>query len=141
EEGDPSTRNPGQAERTAAEVRRLLGRGVGPEDVAVITPYDAQARLLRSLLPGIEVGTVDGFQGREKEAIVVDLVRSNPDGALGFLADRRRLNVALTRARRQLIVVGDGATLAGDAHFAALFGAADDAGALRSAWADECPPW
>jgi hypothetical protein len=141
ENDDPSTRNPGQAERTAAEVRRLLGRGVAPGDLAVITPYDAQARLLRELLPGVEIGTVDGFQGREKEAIVVDLVRSNPDGALGFLADRRRLNVALTRARRQLVVVGDSATLAGDPFYAALFASADAAGALRSAWADDCPPW
>src|SRR5581483_11809451 len=64
---DPSTRNPGQAARVAAEVRRLLGRGVAPTDVAVITPYDAQVRLLRELLGpergrGLEVGTVDGFQ-------------------------------------------------------------------------------
>jgi superfamily I DNA and/or RNA helicase len=143
---DPSTRNPGQAARTAAEVRRLLGRGLPARDLGVITPYDAQVRLLRELLAaerdaGLEIGTVDGFQGREKEAIVLDLVRSNPDGELGFLADRRRLNVALTRARRFLLLVADSATLGGDRHFDALLAAAEAAGAVRSAWSDDAPPW
>ena len=55
---------------------------------------------------------MDGFQGREKEAVVISLVRSNPEGEIGFLADVRRTNVALTRARRALIVIGDSATLA-----------------------------
>jgi predicted DNA helicase len=141
---DPSTSNPGQAERVAAEVRRLLGRGLVPTDAAVITPYDAQVRLLRELLAaevdaGLEVGTVDGFQGREKEAIVVDLVRSNDAGDIGFLADRRRMNVALTRARRFLLVVGDSGTLAGDAYYRAFLDAAERA--WVSAWNDEAPPW
>ena len=70
--------------------------------------------LLRELIadPAIEIDTVDGFQGREKEAVVISLVRSNTTGELGFLTDTRRTNVALTRARRKLIVFGDSSTLA-----------------------------
>lgn len=139
---DASTRNRGQAERVAAEVRRLLRRGVAPAGVAVITPYEAQARLLRRLLgdareAGLEIGTVDGFQGREKDAIVVDLVRSNERGEIGFLADVRRMNVALTRARRFLLVVGDGAMLGGHPFYAAFVAAAQAQGAWLSAWADD----
>jgi predicted DNA helicase len=143
---DPSTRNPAAAARVAAEARRLLGRGLSAADVAVITPYDAQARLLHDLLAaerdaGLEIGTVDGFQGREKEAILVDLVRSNERGELGFLADTRRMNVALTRARRFLLVVGDSATLGAHPYYAAFLVAAETAGAWRSAWSDDAPSW
>lgn len=144
---DPSLSNPGQAERTAREVRRLLGRGLEPSDLAVITPYDAQARALRTLLAdlcgasGLEVGTVDGFQGREKEAVIVDLVRSNEAGELGFLRDVRRMNVALTRARRFLLVVGDSATLGRHPFYAAFLEAAEGQSAWLSAWTDDAPPF
>ncbi|MGD8859529.1 MAG: AAA domain-containing protein [Myxococcales bacterium] len=139
---DPSTHNPEQAERTAREARRVLSRGVEPGDVAIITPYLAQARLLRALLAdavagGLEVGTVDGFQGREKDVIIVDLVRSNEDGDVGFLADIRRTNVAITRARRLLLVVGDGTTLARHDFYARLMQHAEATGAYLSAWNDE----
>ena len=67
---------------------------------------------------GLEVGTVDGFQGREKEAVIVDLVRSNDHGEIGFLANTRRMNVALTRARRFLLVVADSATLGDHPYYA-----------------------
>ncbi len=100
---DPSTWNPGFAARTAAEVRRLIARGLAPDRIAVIAAYDAQVRRLRRLLEherdhGLEVATVDAFQGREQEAVIVDLVRSNERGELGFLVETRRMNVALTRA-------------------------------------------
>lgn len=142
---DPSTSNPQQADRVALEVRRLLSRGVSPEDVGLITPYDAQARLLRDALQpelalGLEVGTVDGFQGREKEAIVVDFVRSNDQGAVGFLSDTRRCNVALTRARRFLLVVGDSGTLGQHPYYSTLMDAVQAYGEWVSAYADECPP-
>jgi predicted DNA helicase len=142
---DPSTSNPLQAERTAREVRRLLSRGLAPGLAAVITPYDAQVRLLRELLEpevraGLEVGTVDGFQGREKEAIVVDLVRSNDEGRIGFLGDTRRMNVALTRARRFLLVIGDSATIGGDRYYSELVEAFEVYGAVVSAWTDEADP-
>lgn len=141
---DPSTENPDQAERVAREVERLLGRGVSASDVAVITPYDAQVRRLRdrlaeSLAAGLEIGSVDGFQGREKEAIVLDLVRSNDAGELGFLTDVRRMNVAVTRARRLLIVVGDSATLGGNPYYSAFMTAAEAVGGWLSAWSDDAP--
>lgn len=139
---DPSTRNPGQAERVALEVRRVLARGLSAGDVGVITPYDAQVRMLRDLLrdacdAGLEISSVDGFQGREKEAIIVDLVRGNEQGELGFLRDTRRMNVALTRAKRFLLVVGDSATLASDNYYRAFMDSADASGATLSAWSDD----
>ncbi len=109
-----------EADLAARKVRQLLDAGVAPSQIGVIAPYRAQVRRLRELLAdvdGLEIDSVDGFQGREKEAIVVSLVRSNPEGEIGFLADTRRTNVALTRARRKLLVIGDSATLASNAFY------------------------
>ncbi|KAJ3818720.1 P-loop containing nucleoside triphosphate hydrolase protein [Lentinula raphanica] len=97
-------------------VEGLVRSGIGPERIAVITPYQAQVTLLSSLLrPSygtvMEIGTVDGMQGREKDAVVISLVRSNDQRAVGFLKDKRRLNVAMTRARRHLCVIGDSSTV------------------------------
>ena len=109
-----SRENPGEAEFVVWQVNELMNAGVLASEIAVITPYAAQARRLRGLIAdaSIEIDTVDGFQGREKEVVVISLVRSNVKGELGFLTDTRRMNVALTRARRKLIVFGDSATLA-----------------------------
>src|SRR5208282_6070619 len=110
-----SRMNRQEAELLARQVRELLDVGIAGRDIAVISPYGAQVRLLRELLdvPGLEIDTVDGFQGREKEAVLISLVRSNPKGEIGFLGDIRRMNVAMTRARRKLLIVGDSATLGG----------------------------
>jgi superfamily I DNA and/or RNA helicase len=138
-EGSDSKQNASEAALVAAEVEALLGRGVTPGEIAVISPYDAQVQRLRQLLAahldaGLEVDTVDGFQGREKDAVVVSLVRANEAGDVGFLADVRRMNVALTRARMKLVVVGDGATIARHAFYARFLEHAERSGAWRSAW-------
>lgn len=77
-------------------VRNLIAAGVSAEDIAVVTPYNAQLALLahdlKERFPGIELGSVDGFQGREKEAVILSLVRSNAQHEVGFLAEKRRLN-------------------------------------------------
>jgi predicted DNA helicase len=129
--------NAGEAELAASEVRKLLAAGVLPQDIAVISPYGAQVQKIRQLLadqPELEIDTVDGFQGREKEAVVVSLVRSNDAGELGFVADIRRINVALTRARKKLIVIGDSATVARHPFHAGFVKYAESIGAWRSAW-------
>ena len=90
-------------------------------DVGIISPYRAQVQLLRQRVKKheyfkpfrsvISVNTVDGFQGQERDIIVISLVRSNDEGQIGFLRDLRRMNVAITRARMKLIIIGDTATL------------------------------
>ena len=112
-----------------------MDHGVASEDIAVISPYSAQVKLLREKIKHeIEIDSVDGFQGREKEAIVVSLVRSNRDGDVGFLADTRRMNVALTRARRKLIVIGDSATITAHPFYEKLVKYFESVGAYHSVW-------
>ena len=114
-----SKSNPMEAALAVRHVTALIDAGVAESDIAVITPYNAQLSLLSALLrhryPALELGSVDGFQGREKEAVVLSLVRSNADEKgnveVGFLGERRRLNVAMTRPRRQLCVIGDAETV------------------------------
>ncbi|GFH15464.1 R3H domain-containing protein, partial [Haematococcus lacustris] len=133
EEGD-SKANPGEARAVMAHVKvevrlvyepslevcmqALVKAGVAPADIGVISAYNAQVALLRELrgdtFVGLEVSSVDGFQGREKEAIVISTVRSNAKGEIGFLADKRRMNVAVTRARRHCALVCDSETLSHD---------------------------
>jgi len=111
--GSTSYENPCEAQWVERIVDSLLNCGLKTKHIGVITPYDDQVELLRSLLPidGLEIKSVDGFQGREKEVIVISFVRSNEEGDIGFLSDLRRLNVAITRAKRKLIMVGDSITL------------------------------
>ncbi|KAF4435666.1 HCS1-DNA helicase A [Fusarium acutatum] len=109
-----SKSNEMEAALVQQHVRQLVDAGVRPEDIAVVTPYNAQLAILAPLkdkFPGIELGSVDGFQGREKEAVIVSLVRSNSEGEVGFLGEKRRLNVAMTRPKRSLTVIGDSETV------------------------------
>lgn len=111
--GSTSRENPLEAAVVKKVVEGIIEMGVSPESIGVITPYEDQQDLIEMLIGkyGVEVKTVDGYQGREKDVIVLSLVRSNREGDLGFLTDMRRLNVALTRAKRKLIVIGDCETL------------------------------
>ena len=86
-----------------------------PEQIAILTPYTRQKELLKSVLPKYEVSSIDGYQGREADIVVFVTVRCNVHYDLGFLNDMRRLNVAMTRARIGVIVIGDRATLASTA--------------------------
>jgi len=120
-----SLRNEEEAQRVLEVVKGLLNGGLEPSEVGIVSPYAAQVRLLKNTLiraglptardkGGVEINSVDGYQGREKEAIVISTVRSSSSGGLGFVADWRRANVAFTRARRGLVVVGDPETLGRD---------------------------
>jgi superfamily I DNA and/or RNA helicase len=112
--------------------------------VGIISPYRAQVEFLEDTLAefpllnayrkSITVHTVDGFQGQERDVIGISLVRSNEDGEIGFLQDVRRMNVALTRARKKLVVAGDSATLAGHPFYRAFLDYVEEATAYHSAW-------
>ena len=116
-DSNSSKQNAKEAEIVFERVSYALeSLGINPIDIAVISPYNAQVSLISSMfqkegLSGVEVGTVDGFQGREKEIVILSLVRSNAEREIGFLSDYRRLNVGVSRAKRQLIVIGDAQTL------------------------------
>jgi ATP-dependent RNA/DNA helicase IGHMBP2 len=121
-DGSESRLNEGEAQVATRHVERLIAAGVSPADIGIIAPYNAQVTRLRELRshPDVEISTVDGFQGREKEALVISATRSNPKGEVGFLSDARRMNVAVTRARRHCCLVCDTGTLASDAFLARL---------------------
>ncbi|MEC7984640.1 MAG: AAA domain-containing protein [Myxococcota bacterium] len=122
EERDPTTRslfNEVEIEETKRIVSLLRRSNV--HEIGIIAPYSAQVQRLRELFPDIEVNTVNAFQGREKDVIICSFVRSNAKGELGFVADRNRLTVALTRAKRLWIGIGDASTLSYHSHFEALF--------------------
>jgi hypothetical protein len=115
-----SKANEAEALEVCNAVEHLLNGGqCTVSDIAVVTPYVAQVKLIRRQLremlpqgpPFVEVSSTDGFQGREKEAVIFSAVRSNTYGTVGFVSDWRRINVSFTRARRALIVVGNPETL------------------------------
>ncbi len=110
--GSTSKENPLEVKIITEVLNKLFQIGVKKEWVGVITPYKDQLDLLRkSLQDSAEINTVDGYQGREKEVIIISFVRSSEEKTLGFLTDLRRLNTALTRAKRKLICIGDAKTL------------------------------
>jgi superfamily I DNA and/or RNA helicase len=125
-----------EASFVARKVHELIDAGVSPSAIAVIAPYAAQVRLLKEEfdLPALEIDSVDGFQGREKEAVIISLVRCNQLAEIGFLADVRRMNVAMTRARRLLFVIGDSATLSSDPFYQRLFEYFEQIGAYQTVW-------
>jgi superfamily I DNA and/or RNA helicase len=100
-----------------------------------ISPYAAQITQAKSqLTTGLKISTIDAFQGQESPCVILSLVRSNDLGQLGFLKEYRRMNVAMTRAREVLIVIGDSATLSNDSFYASFMEKAELLGGYRSAW-------
>lgn len=131
-----SRENDGEAGLAIRLMEELRAAGVDPSDIAIITPYVAQVKKLKLLLPdrSVEIGSIDSFQGREKEVVIVSLVRSNDQGEVGFLSDTRRMNVGMTRARRLLIVIGDSATISRHRFYNDFLEYVDKINAHRSAW-------
>lgn len=124
------------------EAMDMLG---GVSNVGIISPYKAQASLLQESLAGSEIipehissnlsiNTVDSFQGQERDIIYISLVRSNEKGEIGFLSDTRRMNVAMTRARRKLVIIGDSATICNHPFYDKLLDYVNEIGAYRSAF-------
>ncbi len=105
--------------------------------IGIISPYRAQVALLQeefAIEKMITVNTVDSFQGQERDMIYISMVRSNDKNEIGFLRDYRRMNVAMTRARKKLVIVGDSATLGNDRFYEDFLKYAEDIGAYKTAW-------
>ncbi|RMZ53306.1 hypothetical protein APUTEX25_004794 [Auxenochlorella protothecoides] len=143
--GSNSLVNTTEAEVVLSIYRELIHRHPelrGRPAVAVISPYKAQVSLLRRLFLAalgpdmaktVDINTIDGFQGREKDVAIFSTVRSSRRGSIGFVADERRMNVGLTRARSSLLVVGNAAALAQDGNWGALVSVCATKGCLYSA--------
>ena len=134
--------NEGEATIVASHVLLLLKSGVKASDIAVISPYAAQVRLLRAVFSSaledvqdsasVEVSSIDAFQGREAQAVVISMVRANRARDVGFLADARRMNVAVSRAKRHVSIVGDHKTITNDAFLERLVKHIEGVGSFRT---------
>jgi len=123
---------------------QLAEKNLELPSIAIISPYRAQCLHIKEemekdekcmdFLPLISVDTIDSFQGQERDLIYISLVRSNEKSEIGFLSDYRRMNVAMTRAKKQLIVIGDSATVGNDKFYGAFMDYVDKVGGYRSAW-------
>jgi len=127
-----SLNNPGEIEviNKIIEIDNL-----NPADLAIISPYSGQVSFAKEKFPAnIRISTIDSFQGQEKNTILISLVRSNSDGQIGFLKDYRRMNVAMTRAKEKLYIIGDSSTLAIDPFYAALLEFFERTNSYKSIW-------
>lgn len=112
--------------------------------IGIISPYKEQVQLItmkiseddffKNYLSQIAIKTIDGFQGQERDVIYISLVRSNENQEIGFLADTRRMNVALTRAKKKLVVIGDSSTFGNHPFYKSFLDYAESIGAYKSAW-------
>ncbi|MBB2147935.1 AAA domain-containing protein [Pedobacter gandavensis] len=112
--------------------------------IAVISPYKQQVLLMKELIlhspelmayaAKISVNTIDSFQGQERDIVYISMTRSNNEGSIGFLSDIRRMNVAMTRARKKLVVIGDSATLSRLPFYSDFISYAEEINAYQSAW-------
>jgi ATP-dependent RNA/DNA helicase IGHMBP2 len=111
--------------------------------IAIISPYKSQIRVLKELFEAspllahadkISMNTIDSFQGQERDVVYISMTRSNAEGSIGFLSDIRRMNVAMTRARKKLVVIGDSATITRLPFYADLVKYAEQIGGYQSVW-------
>jgi ATP-dependent RNA/DNA helicase IGHMBP2 len=124
-------------EHILANMEKLLGTSIG-----IISPYAEQVRYIKAQISDdtdlrsldIEINSIDGFQGQEKEVIYISLVRANDLGEIGFLKDQRRLNVAMTRAQKKLVIVGDSATIGQHSLYIDMIAHVELEGHYDSAW-------
>lgn len=138
--------NIGEAEVLIKHLKEVIEQNILTEknSIGIISPYKAQVNLLeikveeneelKKMGKRLAINTVDGFQGQERDLIYISLVRSNDDGEIGFLSDLRRMNVAMTRARQKLVVIGDSATLASHPFYKDMLDYMERIGAYRTAW-------
>ena len=136
--------NPEEFQILCEHLHQLIASyaGIDVPSIAIISPYREQVQMMKSFIAEdpifseqpISVNTVDGFQGQEKEIVYISLVRSNAKGEIGFLKDYRRINVAMTRAKKQLIMVGDSATIGKDAFYDRLLEYCETFGDYQTAW-------
>jgi superfamily I DNA and/or RNA helicase len=147
-----STANPEEGDLLIKRLAQLLepyDQADHEEDlltIGVIAPYRAQINYLKDAIEEndelnglmahrmLSVGTVDSFQGQERDIIAISLTRSNNHGEIGFLSDIRRMNVGMTRARRKLLLVGDSSTLSSNPFFKELLAYVERIGGYRTAW-------
>lgn len=145
-----STANPEEAAFLFKHLRKLVSELTGSYStenfptIAVISPYKEQIRILNQLLldspelliyaDKIAVNTIDSFQGQERDVVYISLTRSNTEGEIGFLNDIRRMNVAMTRARKKLVMIGDSSTLAYAPFYADMISYAEQLNGYQSAW-------
>lgn len=117
-------------------IQKLLEtEGLNAAITAIISPYAGQVMAAKRVLPSqLRISTIDSFQGQEKEVIILTLVRSNDENEIGFLKDYRRMNVAITRAKEQLFVIGDSATLGADPFYHQFLTYVEKHGSYRSVW-------
>jgi len=129
---DSSLENKGEL----AIVQKLLeSEFFDPLKTAFISPYSGQIAAAKEILSKqLRISTIDSFQGQEKETIIISLVRSNDHNDIGFLKDYRRMNVAITRAKEQLFVIGDSATIGADVFYNAFLTYVEKYGSYRTVW-------
>lgn len=132
-----SLKNSGEAQLLKTRLEQLYASLPEAPDTGIISPYNDQVKLLSELLLGsgiASIHSVDSFQGQERDLICISMVRSNDRLDIGFLSDYRRMNVAMTRARKKLLIAGDSATLAGDPFYEGLLKYIEEHGWYRSGW-------
>ena len=140
--GERSLSNSGEYLILREHLLTLKSRLEETTSIGIISPYARQVTYIRNEIGkdewlktlNIRVNSIDGFQGQEEDVIYISLVRSNPDGEIGFLKDYRRLNVAMTRARYKLVLIGDMSTLGHDALYLDLADHIEKNGVYKSAW-------